>query len=63
MAGIRDLLGLIYWMDNAKSSTLEALLENKKTLPRERLLILKALEKEKQSDKPNNLPSINNVKL
>jgi len=45
-SGIKELFGLYYWLDNSKQSTFEALLKNKKELPKERMTIIRALEEE-----------------
>ena len=46
MSGIKDLLTLSYWMDNNNKNNLESLLKDKKTLSKEKLHILRELEKE-----------------
>lgn len=53
MSGIRELLGFHFWVDNAKRAPLEALLHNKKNLPKDRAAILKELEKERQPANKN----------
>ena len=46
MSGIRDILGFHFWMNNAKRMPMEALLGNKKSVPKDRMAILRELEEE-----------------
>lgn len=46
MSGIRELLGFQFWVDNAKRAPIEALLAEKKKVPKERAAILRELEEE-----------------
>ena len=46
MSGIRDILGFHFWVNNAKRMPMEALLGNKKSVPRDRMAILRELEEE-----------------
>lgn len=48
MSGIKDLLTLSYWMDNNNKPNLESLLKDKNTLSKEKLHILRELEKEEE---------------
>lgn len=46
MSGIREILGFHFWVDNAKRLPLEALLGDKKSVPKERMAIMRELEEE-----------------
>lgn len=46
MSGIREILGFHFWVDNAKRIPLEALLGDKKSVPKDRMAILRELEEE-----------------
>ena len=46
MSGIREILGFHFWVDNAKRIPLEALLGDKKSVPKDRVAILRELEEE-----------------
>ncbi|MCB0560084.1 MAG: hypothetical protein H6573_16625 [Lewinellaceae bacterium] len=46
MSGIRGILGFNFWVDNAKRLPIEALLGDRKTVPKERMAILRELEEE-----------------
>lgn len=46
MSGIREILGFHFWVDNAKRLPLEALLGDKKSVPKGRAAILRELEEE-----------------
>ncbi|MCO6480631.1 MAG: hypothetical protein J5I94_28575 [Phaeodactylibacter sp.] len=46
MSGIREILGFNFWVDNAKRIPMEALLGDKKSVPKDRMAILRELEEE-----------------
>ena len=46
MSGIRGILGFNFWVDNAKRLPLEAMLGDRKSVPKERIAILRELEEE-----------------
>lgn len=51
-SGIRELLGFQFWVDNAKRRPLEALLQQKIDVPRDRAAILRELEEESRAKGP-----------
>ena len=46
MSGIRGILGFHFWVDNANRLPMEALLGEKKNVPKDRAAILRELEEE-----------------
>ncbi len=46
MSGIRGILGFNFWVDNAKRLPIEAMLGDRKSVPKERIAILRELEEE-----------------
>jgi len=54
MSGIRGILGFHFWVDNAKRVPLEALLGEKKNVPKDRMAILRELEEEARQIMNNN---------
>jgi len=48
MSGIKDLHGLLFWLDNTKRSSLEQVLANSRMLPKEKASIMRDLEEEKR---------------
>ncbi|MCB0567250.1 MAG: hypothetical protein KDD01_23020 [Phaeodactylibacter sp.] len=46
MSGIRGILGFNFWVDNAKRLPIEAMLGERKSVPKERIAILRELEEE-----------------
>lgn len=47
MSGNKDLMGLVYWMDNSKKARLEAYLEGKREVSKEKRHIMAAVSKER----------------
>lgn len=47
MSGNKDLMGLVFWMDNSKKARLEAYLEGKQELSKEKRHIMAAISKER----------------
>jgi len=47
MSGNKDLMGLIFWMDNSKKARLEAYLKGKRELSKEKRHIMAAILKER----------------
>lgn len=55
MRGMRDMLALMYWVDNSKSHLMEASLNNlDRPADREKTQLLKALAKEAEEQKIEN---------
>ena len=44
MSGNKDLMGLVFWMDNSKKSRLEAYLQGKQKIPKEKLHLMTLLK-------------------
>lgn len=59
MSGNKDLMGLIFWMDNSKKARLEAYLEGKQELSKEKRHIMAAILKERteKSNGKHTVPS------
>lgn len=53
MGGIKELMGLLYWIDNGSMPTLEAVAKGEKSLPKNKMEIIAFLEEQKQTNKPN----------
>ncbi len=44
MSGNKDLMGLVFWMDNSKKSRLEAYMKGKQKLSKEKLHLMALLK-------------------
>ena len=53
MSGIRELIGLHFFMNTDKKITIERLLQNKRQIPREKLQLIKDLLEEQSIIDPS----------
>lgn len=53
MSGIKDLHGLLYWLDNSKSPRLKQVLSNQRPLTRKKAEILRELQEGAAGAKTN----------
>ncbi|HMQ46129.1 MAG TPA: hypothetical protein PKA00_00250 [Saprospiraceae bacterium] len=52
MSGIKEILVLHFWVNSENKRPLEALLADRKALPKDRIAILRELEEEHLREKP-----------
>jgi len=49
MRGIKELMGLLYWIDNGSMPALEAVAKGEKKLPKNKMEIIAFLEEQKKA--------------
>ncbi len=62
MSGNKDLMGLVFWMDNSKKSRLEAYLKGKQKLSKEKLHLMTLLKDKATSNNQNGFIDTANLK-